>query len=230
MVQETDGNGVTQASYVLGDDEVLAQTRSGAVSYYLSDGQGNVRLLTDANGAITDQYRYDAFGNLLSSQGSTINPYRYTGQQLDSLTGLYDLRARYYDPTSGRFLSRDTAGIDVSNPVKLNRYSYAQDDPVDFVDPSGQEAAPAPPPPEPEESAGPGLVEYVALVLAAVSVGVALALYVHYIVVPYLNLLLSILRWLPNQLKQLFEKVQNIARQIQRKKKLNDEGGEGDCL
>jgi RHS repeat-associated protein len=137
VVQETDGNGITQVSSVLGDDELLAQARSGAVSYYLEDGQGNVRLLTDGNGAITDRYTYDAYGNLLSSQGTTVNPYRYTGQQLDSLTGLYDLRARYYDPTSGRFLSRDTAGIDVSNPVEVNRYSYAQDDPINLIDPSG---------------------------------------------------------------------------------------------
>jgi len=137
VVQETDGNGVTQASYVLGDDELFAQTRSGAVSYYLEDGQGSVRLLTDANGAITDSYTYDAFGNTLTSQGTTVNPYRYTGQQLDSLTGLYDLRARYYDPTSGRFLSRDTASLDFSNPVELNRYSYAEENPVNLRDPSG---------------------------------------------------------------------------------------------
>jgi RHS repeat-associated protein len=128
---------VTQASSVLGDDELLAQTRSGTVSYDLSDGQNNVRLLTDANGAITDSYRYDAFGTALSSQGTTVNPYRYTGQQLDSLTGLYDLRARYYDPTSGRFLSRDTAGIDVNNPVEVNRYTYVTDNPINFADPSG---------------------------------------------------------------------------------------------
>jgi RHS repeat-associated protein len=128
---------VTQASSVLGDDELLAQTRSGAVSYDLSDGQGNVRLLTDGNGAVTDRYTYDAYGNLLTSQGATVNPYRYTGQPLDSLTGLYDLRARYYDPTSGRFLSRDTAGIDVSNPVELDRYIYTHDDPINLTDPSG---------------------------------------------------------------------------------------------
>jgi RHS repeat-associated protein len=140
VVLETDGNGVPQASYVLGDDELLAQARSGAVSYSLSDGQGSVRLLTDANGAITDSYTYDAYGNLLSSQGATVNPYRYTGQQLDSLTGLYDLRARYYDPTVGRFLSRDTAGIDVSNPVEVNRYSYAEENPVNLTDPSGHAA------------------------------------------------------------------------------------------
>lgn len=96
VVLETNGSGAPQASYVLGADEVLAQTRSGTTSYYLDDGQGSVRLLTNSSGAVTDSYTYDAFGDLLSSSGSTINPYRYTGQQFDSLTGLYDLRARYY--------------------------------------------------------------------------------------------------------------------------------------
>ena len=90
---------------------MLAQTRGGATSYSLLDGQGSVRALTNGSGGITDQYTYDAFGNLQSSSGSTTNPYRYTGQQFDSLTGLYDLRARYYDPTVGRFTSRDTALI-----------------------------------------------------------------------------------------------------------------------
>jgi RHS repeat-associated protein len=137
VVQETDGSGATQASYVLGDGELLAQTRSGATSYYLYDGQGSIRALADSTGAITDQYTYDAFGNALSSQSATVNPYRYTGQQLDSLTGLYDLRARYYDPTSGRFTSRDTAGIDFSNQAELNRYNYAQSNPINLSDPSG---------------------------------------------------------------------------------------------
>ena len=106
---------------------------------YLYDRRSSVRALTDGNGSITASYTYDAFGNLLSSTGSTINPYRYTGQQFDSLTGLYDLRARYYDPTSGRFLSRDTASIDFNNPVEVNRYSYAEENPVNVTDPSGQD-------------------------------------------------------------------------------------------
>jgi RHS repeat-associated protein len=137
VVLETDGSGATQASYVLGGDELLAQTRGGTTSYYLTDGQGSVRLLTSSSGAVTDRYTYDAFGNVQSSQGSTVNPYRYTGQQFDSLTGLYSLRARYYDPANGRFTSRDTAALDVSNPVELNRYSYAQENPVNLIDPSG---------------------------------------------------------------------------------------------
>lgn len=141
VVLETDGSGATQASYVLGQGQLLAQTRSGTTSYYLDDGQGNVRDLTNASGAITDQYTYDAYGNAQSSQGTTTNTYRYTGQQFDSLTGLYSLRARYYDPASGRLLSRDTAGLDFSNPVELNRYGYTHDDPIDFADPSGHGAA-----------------------------------------------------------------------------------------
>jgi RHS repeat-associated protein len=139
VVLETDNSGATQARYVLGADELLSQTRGDITSYYLADGQGSVRLLTNSSGGITDSYTYDAFGNLQSSSGSTVNPYRYTGQQFDSLTGLYSLRARYYDSASGRFTSRDTAGIDFSNPVELNRYSYAQDNPVNLVDPSGHD-------------------------------------------------------------------------------------------
>ncbi len=141
VVLETDGSGTIQASYVLGEGQLLAQTRSGTTSYFLDDGQGNVRDLTNSSGAITDQYTYDAFGNVLSAQGTTTNAYRYTGQQLDSLTGLYSLRARYYDPTSGRFLSRDTAGVDFSNPLELDRYSYTHDNPINFLDPTGHAAA-----------------------------------------------------------------------------------------
>jgi RHS repeat-associated protein len=154
VVLETDGSGTTQASYVLGGDALLAQTRGGTTSYYLDDGQGNVRLLTTSSGGVTDSYTYDAFGNLLSSTGSTVNSYRYTGQQFDSLTGLYDLRARSYDPASGRFTSRDTASINFSNPVELNRYSYTHDNPVNLLDPSGHTVAEyVPPVAEDEEAA-----------------------------------------------------------------------------
>src|SRR5690348_10450264 len=124
-----------QASYVLGGGALLAQVRgSGAgatASYVLPDGQGSVRALANSAGAITDTYRYDAYGTLTSSSGTTTNPYRYDGQRRDDGTGLYQLRARSYDPGTGRFLSRDTADVEVSDPAQLNRYGYVRDDPVD---------------------------------------------------------------------------------------------------
>ena len=141
VVTETDGSGAVQASYVLAGSELLAQVRGsgsgGVASYTLPDGQGSVRALANAAGAITDTYRYDAYGNQASSTGATTNPYRYDGQRRDDGTGLYQLRARAYDPTTGRFLSRDTAGVALSGPSQLNRYAYVQDDPIDLRDPSG---------------------------------------------------------------------------------------------
>jgi RHS repeat-associated protein len=109
-------------------------------SYYLHDGQGSVRALADDTGAITDQYTYTAFGEMLGRQGTTENPYLYTGQRFDELTGLYQLRARYYDPTGGRFLSRDPFEDNIIDPKEINRYVYAANNPVNLVDPTGQSA------------------------------------------------------------------------------------------
>lgn len=65
--------------------------------------------------------------------------YLYTGQQYDSATDLYSLRARYYDPSDGRFLKRDTWAFNFKKPVELNRYLYTANNPINLVDPSGFE-------------------------------------------------------------------------------------------
>ncbi len=140
VVLETDGAGGLLASYVLGGTSLLSQNRGVTVSYYLHDGQGNVRALTNSAGAITDRYDYTAFGELQDRQGTIANSYLYSGQQLDALTGLYYLRARYYSPADGRFLSRDPAGYVLDSPIELNRYGYAHANPINFSDPTGRTA------------------------------------------------------------------------------------------
>jgi RHS repeat-associated protein len=82
-------------------------------------------------------YDYDAYGQLFASSGSADESYLYTGQQFDDLTGLYSLRARYYDPSLGRFLSRDTWAYDLGSPIEMNRYGYVGANPVNRYDPSG---------------------------------------------------------------------------------------------
>ena len=140
MVLETELGGSTLASYVLGGTELLSQTRGGATSYYLHDGQGSTRALSDDSGAATDAYAYTAFGELYAQAGPTTNAYLYTGQQFDSLTGLYSLRARYYDPLVGRFLSRDDFAYNNLSPLELNRYVYTANNPINNIDPTGNQA------------------------------------------------------------------------------------------
>lgn len=139
VLLETDGTGAVQTSYILGKGELLSQKKSGVVNYLLKDGQGSTRNLVDSTGNLVSgqSYSYDAFGKLLSGQTSPASNYLYTGQQFDTLSGLYSLRARYYNPGDGRFLSQDTHPQNLNNPIELNRYGYTADNPINASDPSG---------------------------------------------------------------------------------------------
>ena len=112
-------------------------SQPSTLSYYTSDGHGNVRELTDASGTVTDRYDYDAFGLLVFQSGTTANAYRYCGEQIDGDLGLYYLRARYLNPDSGRFWSMDSYEGSRSDPMSLHKYLYAHADPVGMIDPSG---------------------------------------------------------------------------------------------
>jgi len=85
-----------------------------------------------------DSYEFDAFGNEISSTGSTPNNYLYRGEQFDPDLGLYYLRARYYNPATGRFMSRDPEDGKPTAPPTLHRYLYASGDPVNGMDPTGR--------------------------------------------------------------------------------------------
>ena len=122
--------------YVYGD-KLISQEVDEQISYYLIDGQLSIRKLIDNSGNVTDNYEYDAFGNLTSSTGTTNNEFLYTSQQHDSKTGLYYLRARYMNPENGRFISRDFYDGNVFEPRTLHKYSYVSNDPVNNYDPQG---------------------------------------------------------------------------------------------
>ena len=101
------------------------------------DGGSSVRTLTDSTGTVTDTYDYDAWGNAVNTTGSTPNVYLYRGEQYDADLGLYYLRARYFNPVTGRFLTPDPFPGDVSDPATLHRYLYAVDNPINRFDPTG---------------------------------------------------------------------------------------------
>ena len=88
--------------------------------------------MIDASGKVLNSYQYDAFGNTMSYAETVANRFRYAGEQFDTITGQYYLRARYYDPQVGRFTQEDTYRGD-----GLNLYAYVANNPVKYVDPSG---------------------------------------------------------------------------------------------
>jgi RHS repeat-associated protein len=132
-------SGLIVASYVYGNS-LISQKRGVAMSYYLVDGLGSTRVLTDASGKVTDRYVYDAFGRIIAQTGNTMNSYLFAGQQRDSATGLDYLRARYMDARTGTFLSVDSLAVYLTKPLRMHLYLYAMADPVLLADPTGHDS------------------------------------------------------------------------------------------
>jgi len=107
-------------------------TAAGTVRWFHHDQLGSTTSLTDAAGATVQSYTYDAYGQPTGATPTVENPFRYAGQYTDDTTGFQNLRARYYDPTTGQFLSRDPI-----EDTTLQPYAYAGNDPTNASDPSG---------------------------------------------------------------------------------------------
>lgn len=137
LIQESDSAGNLLARYVHGPgiDQPLAAYRGSASEFYESDGLGSITSLSNTSGIVNQTYVFDSFGNLLSTTGTFIQPFRYTGREWDSETGLYYYRARYYDPVIGRFLSEDPIHFHGG----MNFYSYVLDNPTNLSDPFGKQ-------------------------------------------------------------------------------------------
>jgi RHS repeat-associated protein len=115
----------------------LAYAVSGStIEVYHTDRLGSVRAITDATGAVIAASRTDEFGVPTATTGSSTQPFGFTGEPHDG-TGLSYLRARYYDPSLGRFMSRDPLPGNPRICQTQDRYSYATNNPTRQVDPSG---------------------------------------------------------------------------------------------
>ena len=143
---------------------LISEVRNGSSAFYKTDALGSTRALTNAGGTTTDEQTTDAFGNTVSVTGTTPTAFGFAGQfgyKTDAETGLMLLGHRYYDPSTGRFLSRD--------PILdgYNWYNYCDNDPLSAVDPEGlqlQKNPPAKPPTAtrpPTMTRGPSLIDII---------------------------------------------------------------------
>jgi RHS repeat-associated protein len=132
-------DGTTSYTYGLGR---ISQQSGNAPEYFLGDALGSVRQLTDQTGAITYAASYDPYGVVTQVSGEGQSAYGYTAESQDVASGMVYLRARYYNPVDGRFVSRDTWEGDEFQPVTYNKWTYANANPTYYVDPSGQVAIP----------------------------------------------------------------------------------------
>ena len=124
----------TEAVYLYGLD-IIAQQQSERL-YYMHDGQGSVRQLLDTTGQVETNYAYDPFGVPLVG-GDVSNPYQFTGEAWQAEVELLYLRARYYQPEVGRFITKDPWEGDMWRPGTLNYYVYVINRPVNWVDLTG---------------------------------------------------------------------------------------------
>ena len=143
----TDNIGATVYTYGLTRLSAKERTVSSASSpqvvlhFYRYNAHGDVVRLVSTSGVSVKIYEYDAFGNERNATPGDTNPFRYCGEYYDTTTQKYFLRARWYDPATGRFTQQDSWNYyDPNDPLSLNLYSYCAGNPVKFIDPSGRSA------------------------------------------------------------------------------------------
>ena len=137
IITETNGSGNLVSRNIRGLGLIARENAIGTKAYYLNNAHGDVSKLVNENGEVLNSYQYDAFGNTTSSKEKVQNRFLYAGEQLDKVTGQYYLRARHYDPATGRFKTEDTYRGQLDNTKSLNLYTYCENNPIIYVDPSG---------------------------------------------------------------------------------------------
>ncbi len=130
-------NGVV-TKYVYGKG-LIGEEVSGAFKTYHFDCRGSTIAITDTSGNITDTFAYDTYGKLLTRTGTSKVIFGYNGRDgvVTDDNGLIYMRARYYSPEMKRFINTDVVAGGISNAITLNRFAYANGNPVSFIDPFG---------------------------------------------------------------------------------------------
>lgn len=137
LLMELNASGLPNRSFTYYpgvDNPHSVRMANGAIYYYTTDFPGNVVALINKNRQIVARYTYDDFGHsnpVVDSIGG--QPLRFAGRELDAATGLYYMRARWYDPDLARFISEDPIGLEGG----LNLYAYVGNNPMNALDPSG---------------------------------------------------------------------------------------------
>ncbi|HZM04285.1 MAG TPA: RHS repeat-associated core domain-containing protein [Candidatus Saccharimonadales bacterium] len=120
---------------------LIDATSGNAVRFFHFDRVGSTLALTSAAGAVTDAYAYSPYGVLLGHTGTSPQLFTYVGEfgvRSEAAANLYHMRARYYDPVSARFLTRDSVWPRLADNRTLDPYNYASESPILFIDPLGQ--------------------------------------------------------------------------------------------
>ena len=138
LVKTTDGV-ITKYVYGLG---LIGEEKNGEFKTYHFDFRGSTVAITDSCGNITDTFKYDTYGRLVSRTGDSFVIFGYNGRDgvVTDRNGLLYMRARYYSPDMRRFINADIIPGEISNAVTLNRYAYANGNPVSNIDPFGLSA------------------------------------------------------------------------------------------
>ncbi|MFF2889045.1 polymorphic toxin-type HINT domain-containing protein [Paenibacillus sp. NPDC057967] len=126
-----------KASYLQVNGPLMREDGSDNKYYYMKNGHGDVVELRLATGAAQNSYQYDIWGNTIQAIEPVSNPFRYSGELWDNSARLQYLRARWYDPSLGRFINEDTYKGEINNPITLNLYTYVYNNPLIYTDPSG---------------------------------------------------------------------------------------------
>jgi len=147
-VVEIDSSGSVTATNTFGANGLVSRQAGSASIYYNFDAEGNVSQRSDSSGSILSNYVFAAHGIILS--GTLSEPFGYkaqAGYYTDTETGLQLLTHRFYDPNTGRFLTRDP----ISYEGGINLYAYTTSNPVNAVDPLGLQKGPQNPTPNPDQ-------------------------------------------------------------------------------